>query len=69
MKTISELNKEILETTICIQDKYPELANFIGEMPETIPDMAAPAINPTTLMEYSDSLKSLVSKYAKNHKI
>ncbi|MBC7934242.1 MAG: hypothetical protein H7Y86_02620 [Rhizobacter sp.] len=67
MKTESDLNGEILQTTVAIQEAFPELSKYITEMPVTIPDESNPEINLRTLREYSDSLNTLVLKYAKSH--
>ena len=69
MKNELEQNKDILETTIEIEEKFPELAKFIEEMPETISNENIPEINLTVLEEYEESLNSLLKKYAVTHTI
>ncbi len=64
MKTKSELNKEILETTGNIQENYPELLKFADEMTITIPDKEAPEINASSLKDYNDSLQEMAKGYA-----
>ncbi|MBL0144579.1 MAG: hypothetical protein IPP48_01240 [Chitinophagaceae bacterium] len=61
------LNSAILKTTLMINDNYPELAKFIGEMPVTIPNSSNPEINVKALSDYNESLNVLVKKYAKVH--
>lgn len=67
MKSEKELNLKILEITMTIQEKYPELSDYLGEMPVTIPDKKSPEINIKTLMEYYDSLTSLLGNYVREH--
>ncbi len=66
MKTKNELNKEILETTAKIQEKYPELSKFEDEMTITIPSEVKPEITASDLQEYNDSLKAMATGYAKS---
>ena len=67
METEEKLNTEILKITLLIQDKYPELAQFISEMPVTNPDKDNPKINIKILQEYYNSLESLLLTYTTNH--
>ncbi len=64
MKTIAELNKEILETASNIQENYPELSKFEDEMTITISDKETPEINESTLKDYNDSLQAMAKGYA-----
>lgn len=66
MKTETDIYINILKTTQLIQDRYPELAPFISEMPVTIPDQGNPEITLDTLEAYDDSLKALLAKYSKS---
>lgn len=66
MKTKDELNKEILETSLKIQENYPELSKFADEMTITIPSEEKPVINANILKEYSDSLQGVATEYAKH---
>jgi hypothetical protein len=67
MKTIAELNKNIVKTTMTIRNEFPELMPFLNEMPETIPIENSPDINQKNLLEYFDSLVDLLRKYEPNH--
>ncbi len=67
MKTEKKLTSDILKITMEIQENSPELAKYIAEMPETIPDAQTPEINIKILKEYLDSLESLLKKYKTNH--
>ncbi len=67
METQNELNAKILEMTMTINEKYPELAKYLGEMPVTIPDVQNPEINIKSLRAYYDSLTSLLENYILEH--
>lgn len=68
MKTEQQLNAEILEVTLTIQQKFPELTKFITEMPITIPDSAHPEISIKNLTDYCESLEALLANYSLDHK-
>jgi hypothetical protein len=67
MESEKELNSKIMEITMSIQEKYPELYEHLGEMPVTIPDIENPEINIKYLRSYYDSLKSLLKNYENEH--
>lgn len=67
MKTENEINKDIIETTMVIDETFPELSKYIEEMPVTIPNTNEPEINETNLEDYQSSLDVLLNKYAANH--
>ena len=69
MKTEKQLNAKILEMTMKIQERFPELSKYIAEMPITIPNAISPEINIRALQEYYDSLAILLKDYAVNHVI
>lgn len=68
MESEKELNLKILEITMTIQEKYPELSEYLGEMPLTIPDFENPEINVENLRAYFDSLTSILENYIREHK-
>jgi hypothetical protein len=61
------LNVKIFDITMIIQEKYPELSKYLGEMPVTIPDKKSPEINGKNLREYYESLTSILKNYAREH--
>ena len=67
MKTENEINKDIIATTMVIDEKFPELSKYIEEMPVTIPNKNEPEINETNLEDYQSSLDALLNKYAAIH--
>lgn len=68
MKTANEISNDIVKTTLRIQEDFPELSKYIGEMPVTIPNVANPEITTDNLKDYSESLNELVTKYSKEKK-
>jgi predicted nucleic acid-binding Zn-ribbon protein len=67
MKTEAQLNSDILNVTMAISEKFPELSKYIIEMPVTIPDTDDPEINIKNLSDYKESLETLLKKYEKEH--
>ncbi len=67
MKSENEFNTEILRITMTIQEKYPELSEYLGEMPVTVPSVIKPEINSMSLGSYYDSLNSLLESYIPGH--
>ena len=67
MKTEAELNNDILEFTMLIRDKHPELSKYLNEMPITIPEVNKPEITLKILSDYKNSLIQLLDKYVENH--
>ena len=64
-----EVIDKIIATTTQIQEKYPELSKFLGEMPITIPNENNPKINISILKEYSESLIQILKKYQFEHSL
>lgn len=67
MQSEKDLNKKIMEITMLIQTKYPELSKYLNEMPATIPIEENPKINSENLQKYYNSLEELMKKYAIEH--
>lgn len=63
MRTEKEIQRDILDITMEINNKFPELSKFIKEMPVTIPDKDDVGINNKNLEEYYNSLRELLTKY------
>lgn len=61
------LNSRILKITTIIKNQYPELLEFLNEMPETIPSEVSPEITLNNLKTYGESLNSLLKKYELEH--
>lgn len=67
MKTTAAWNRDILEITRDINQKYPELSKFIKEIPQNIVSKSSESITVASLEDYHNSLEELRSKYSKTH--
>lgn len=67
MKTEQELNADIMNITLVINEKFPELTKFIEEMPVTIPNSKTPEVNIIQLENYYHSLMTMVNEYSATH--
>ena len=69
VQTEQDLNDDILQITMTIEDKFPELSKYIGEMPVRIFSASASdsEISIKNLRSYYDSLVSLLENYAPYH--
>jgi hypothetical protein len=65
MKTKIQLEQSIIKITTTIKQEYPELSEFIIEMPENNADSEEVTIK--SLEEYYNSLEDLLKKYARTH--
>lgn len=66
MKTEKQLDIAILEITMKIKEQFPELSNYILEMPATIPNMENPEVSRKSLEDYYNSLEIMLKDYIKN---
>lgn len=62
-----DLNSRILKITMLINDQYPELSQYLEEMPETVPSENDPEITLKHLKSYYETLNSLLKKYKVDH--
>jgi predicted Rossmann fold nucleotide-binding protein DprA/Smf involved in DNA uptake len=62
-----DLNSKIMEITMIIKDKFPELLKYLDEMPMTLPTEKNPEITIKNLNAYYDSLNALLTKYKLEH--
>lgn len=67
MKTTKELNEEILKITDKIRTNYPELLDYLNEMPVTIPDESEPEITNKSLLTYYNTLSVVFKEYENRH--
>ena len=68
MKTKIELEQDIIDMTVHITRKFPELSKYIQEMPVFIVEDDDEIINNRNLKEYYDSLVTMVDQYSKTHR-
>lgn len=67
MNTVHVINVNILQITMEIMEKYPELSEYLTEMPITVPNEESPLINSETLSDYLQSLEYLLKNYSFSH--
>ncbi len=65
METLKSLNSNILKITMRIMDKYPELSEYLEEMPVTIPNEKNSEITFKKLEAYYHSLDLMLNNYIK----
>lgn len=63
------LNSRILKITTIIRNQYPELLEFLDEIPMTIPSETSPEIALNNLKTYGESLNSILIKHKLEHPI
>lgn len=66
MKTILELEQDIINITNKIQDKFPELTKYIVELPGN--NSYNEEITSKNLSDYYHTLEDIISEYTKTHK-
>ena len=66
MKSMHELNDDILKITMKIKAHHPELMKYITEMPDANPDKNDPDVDRKILTDYYESLKNLLIRYSNN---
>lgn len=67
MKTIAELEQDILQVSMKIRQDYPELSKYIKEIPLKISAKDKDLINIKNLTEYYDSLVNIIAEYSTTH--
>jgi len=67
MKIKVFLNSEIIKITNRINDSYPELSKYVGEMRTTIAADKNLEVSVESLSQYYDSLNSLLNNYIRDH--
>lgn len=66
-KIEKDWNAKILKITMRIKDHYPQLSQYLEEMPVTVPSENDPEMNLNQLKSYYESLNSLLEKYKADH--
>ena len=61
-----ELTERIIAVTEEIYENYPELAEFLSEMTDTMPADMDPDVNRRKLKKYYESLIEMIKNYKKN---
>ncbi|NTW24875.1 MAG: hypothetical protein HGA37_09260 [Lentimicrobium sp.] len=66
-EALKDLNSKILNLTLTIMDHYPELSEFLEEIPATIPNDNNPEMTLSHLLTYYESLNSILNNYKLEH--
>lgn len=67
MKTKSELERDILLTTMKIREEFPELSKYLIETPIKFTGNDKNGINSNSLKDYNDSLYEILIRFSKEH--
>ncbi|WP_405575742.1 hypothetical protein [Winogradskyella sp. Asnod2-B02-A] len=67
MKTLQDIENQIIRLTTSIEVNYPELYETLDENPVTIPSKVHPDINIKIMEDYLESLKQILKQYTKTH--
>lgn len=68
MKTLQDIEIQIITLTTSIEVNYPELYAMLDENPITIPTKIHPDMNISIMEDYLESLKQILKQYIKTHK-
>jgi hypothetical protein len=63
MESIIKINEKIIHITNTIREQFPELTDFLNEMPVSVPNVTHPIIDEVVLEKYYNSLKDLLKEY------
>lgn len=67
MKTLQDIENQIIRLTTSIEVNYPELYATLDENPITIPTKVHPDMDVAIMEEYLESLKEILKEYTKTH--
>ncbi|QEE48577.1 hypothetical protein FUA48_03010 [Flavobacterium alkalisoli] len=67
METKKEITEKIFKITVLIQEKYPELSDYLDEVQDTIPAMEHPEVDAGTLFKYYETLDNMLKDYLLEH--
>jgi hypothetical protein len=67
MKTIIEIEQDILDITMKIQKEFPEISKYSSEMPVKTSDKDSDDVHIKNLNDYYNSLVVMIEKYAQTH--
>lgn len=63
MDTVEDLNEKITKLTMVINENYPELSKYLGELPVTNPIIENPEVNLEQLSDYYETLVTWFRSY------
>lgn len=67
METKKEITEKIFKIMVLIQEKYPELSDYLDEVQDTIPAMEHPEVDAGTLSKYYETLDNMLKDYLLEH--
>ncbi|WP_199907773.1 hypothetical protein [Leeuwenhoekiella sp. MAR_2009_132] len=67
MKKKAQLERDIIDITMTIHDKFPELSKYITEIPEKESGIHSEQMSVKNFKEYYNSLQEVLLEYAKTH--
>ncbi|WP_338733427.1 hypothetical protein [Mangrovimonas cancribranchiae] len=67
MKTLQNIQNQIVKLTTNIEINYPELYSVLDETPVSINYNTQPRISIKALEDYLESLKQILKQYIKTH--
>ena len=68
MKNITDINNDIFKVTLDIEDRFPELVKYFGEMPVKITQDNLSGVSNANLVDYYNSLDLLFNDYTIYHR-
>ncbi len=69
MENADEVNKKILKLINIINENYPELAKYLDEIPQTIPELRHPDVDVEKLAKYHEWLLDIFRSYVAGHQL
>ena len=67
MKTLQDIEDQIMRLTLSIDINYPELYAKLDENPITLPKEIHPDMDTKIMEDYLESLKQILKQYVKTH--
>ncbi|MFD1016161.1 hypothetical protein [Winogradskyella rapida] len=67
MKTLQDIQTQIVQLTTNIEVNYPELYRSLEESPSTLVSNPHPSITRAIMQDYLNGLKQVLKQYLKNH--
>lgn len=67
METKKELTDKILQLTILIQERYPELSKYLSEVQDTLPVLEHPEVDTEALAKYYQTIDEMLKDYLLEH--
>jgi len=68
MKNITDINNDIFKVTLDIDNQFPELVKYFGEMPVKITQDNQEGVSVSNLSDYYNSLDLLFNDYTVYHR-